>query len=216
LSLLWPACPELAEGSLSKGVFNNITSSFNRPCPELVEGIRTTSYKLHQFFHETPFGLYATRRGIFMTKIDLSQPLNLPTSMVSLTSLASKDHKIEVGEGHLERQYDEMLAEISLQLPYAEDDVYHVYYSYAAVVPSEEERKELISYLLERGIGVFTMYPALVPLQGASQDMGYSEEDFPESASYARRVTNLPMFETLREDEIRRTVETILAFYDRM
>lgn len=112
--------------------------------------------------------------------------------------------------------YDEMLAETPLQLPYVEDDVYHVYYSYATIVPSEEERVELISYLLERGIGIFAMYPALVPLQGAYQDMGYSEEDFPVSASYARRVMNLPMFETLREDEVRRTAETILAFYDRM
>jgi len=112
--------------------------------------------------------------------------------------------------------YDEMLAETPLQLPYVEDDVYHVYYSYATIVPSEEERVELISYLLERGIGIFAMYPALVPLQGAYQDMGYSEEDFPVSASYARRVMNLPMFETLREDEVRRAAETILAFYDRM
>jgi dTDP-4-amino-4,6-dideoxygalactose transaminase len=35
------------------------------------------------------------------------------------------------------------------------------------------------------------------------------------SAGYARRVVNLPMFETLREDEVIRTAEAILAFYDR-
>jgi dTDP-4-amino-4,6-dideoxygalactose transaminase len=111
--------------------------------------------------------------------------------------------------------YDEMLKETPLQLPYVEDDVYHVYYSYATIVPSEEERTELMSYLLERGIGVFAMYPALVPLQGAYQELGYSEADFPVSGSYARRVLNLPMFETLREDEVRRAAETILSFYDR-
>ncbi len=109
--------------------------------------------------------------------------------------------------------YDEMLAETTLQLPYVEADVCHVYYSYTIIVPSEEERVELLSYLLERGIGVHYRYPALVPLQGAYQEMGYSEEDFPVSASYARRIMNLPMFETLREDEVRRTAETILAFY---
>jgi dTDP-4-amino-4,6-dideoxygalactose transaminase len=108
-----------------------------------------------------------------------------------------------------------MLGDTPLQLPHVEGDVYHVYYSYGTIVPSEEERKELISYLLERGIGVFSMYPALVPLQGAYLDMGYTEGDFPVSASYARRVMNLPMFETLREDEVRRAAETILAFYDR-
>lgn len=111
--------------------------------------------------------------------------------------------------------YDEMLADTPLQLPHVADDVYHVYYSYATIVPSEEERTELMSFLFERGIGVFAMYPALVPLQGAYTSLGYTEEDFPISAGYARRVMNLPMFETLREDEVRRAAEMILAFYDR-
>lgn len=111
--------------------------------------------------------------------------------------------------------YDEMLAETPLQLPYVEDDVYHVYYSYATIVPSERERYELMKHCLERGIGVFAMYPALVPLQGAYREMDYSEADFPVAAGYARRVMNLPMFETLTEDEVIRAAETILAFYDR-
>ena len=111
--------------------------------------------------------------------------------------------------------YDEMLAETPLQLPYVAKDVYHVYYSYATIAPSEEERNRLLSYLLERGIGAFAMYPALVPLQRAYADLGHKEGDFPVSASYARRVLNLPMFETLREDEVRKTAETILAYYDR-
>ncbi len=111
--------------------------------------------------------------------------------------------------------YDEMLAETPLQLPYVAKDVYHVYYSYATIAPSEEERNRLLSHLLERGIGAFAMYPALVPLQRAYADLGHKEGDFPVSASYARRVLNLPMFETLREDEVRKTAETILVYYDR-
>lgn len=111
--------------------------------------------------------------------------------------------------------YDEMLVDTPLQLPSASDDVYHVYYSYATIVPSEKERTELMKFVWERGIGVFAMYPALVPLQGAYEKLGYTEAEFPVSASYARRVMNLPMFETLREDEVRRAAETILAFYDR-
>jgi dTDP-4-amino-4,6-dideoxygalactose transaminase len=108
-----------------------------------------------------------------------------------------------------------MLADTPLQLPYVSQDVYHVYYSYASIAPSEEERNKLLSYLLERGIGAFAMYPALVPMQGAYADMGHREADFPVAASYARRVLNFPMFETLREDEVRQTAETILAYYDR-
>jgi hypothetical protein len=47
-----------------------------------------------------------------MTKIDLSQPLNIPDSMRSLIELHAADHEIEVGEGHLERQYEEISDEV--------------------------------------------------------------------------------------------------------
>ena len=111
--------------------------------------------------------------------------------------------------------YDEMLAETPLQLPFVADDAHHVYYSYATITPSEEERNRLLGHLLARGIGAFAMYPALVPLQGAYQELGYKESDFPVASSYARRVLNLPMFETLREDEARKVAEALLAYYDR-
>ncbi len=111
--------------------------------------------------------------------------------------------------------YDEMLKDTPLTLPHVANYAHHVYYSYAALAPSEDERKELMLFLADRGIGSFAMYPTLVPLQGAYAHLGHREADFPVSAPYARRVLNLPMFETLREDEVRQTAEAILAFYDR-
>jgi len=111
--------------------------------------------------------------------------------------------------------YDEMLANIPLKLPYVAGDVYHVYYSYATLAPSEDERRKLMLHLYERGIGSFAMYPTLVPLQRAYAHLGYCASDFPVSAPYADRVLNLQMFETLREDEVRRTCEAILAFYEK-
>jgi len=111
--------------------------------------------------------------------------------------------------------YDEMLAETPLQLPHVADYAYHVYYSYATIAPTEAERNRLLAFLLERGIGGYAMYPAIVPMQGAYLHMGYKESDFPVASGYARRVLNLPLFETLRPDEARRTAEAILAYYDR-
>lgn len=111
--------------------------------------------------------------------------------------------------------YDETLQGTPLTLPYVADYAHHVYYSYATLAPSEAERRELMLFLADRGIGSFAMYPTLVPLQGAYAHLGCHETDFPVSAPYARRVLNLPMFETLREDEVRQVAEAILAFYDR-
>jgi dTDP-4-amino-4,6-dideoxygalactose transaminase len=112
--------------------------------------------------------------------------------------------------------YDEMLAGTPLKLPYVADYAHHVYYSYVTLAPSEAERQALMIYLAEHGVGSFAMYPILVPMQGAYASLGYREEDFPVSGPYARRVLNLPLFETLREDEVRRVCETILAYYDRV
>jgi dTDP-4-amino-4,6-dideoxygalactose transaminase len=111
--------------------------------------------------------------------------------------------------------YDRMLAETPLTLPFVAEYAHHVYYSYAVLARSEEERLELMTFLADRDIGTFAMYPDLVPLQPAYLELGCSAADFPVSAGYARRVVNLPMFETLREDEVIRTAEAILAFYDR-
>jgi dTDP-4-amino-4,6-dideoxygalactose transaminase len=111
--------------------------------------------------------------------------------------------------------YDELLAGTPLQLPYVAEYAHHVYYSYAPIVPGEQERLDLMTHLADRGIGTFAMYPTLVPLQGAYAHLGYREADFPVSAPYARRVINLPIFETLREDEVRRVCEAVLSFYDR-
>jgi len=112
--------------------------------------------------------------------------------------------------------YDEMLKDTPLQLPYVADYCHHVYYSYATIAPSEEERNNLLIYLNQHEIGAFAMYPIMVPMQGAYEDLGYREEDFPVGGPCARRVLNLPMFETLREEETRETARAILAYYDRV
>jgi len=111
--------------------------------------------------------------------------------------------------------YNEMLADTPLVLPCESNYARHVYYSFATLAPSEDERRKLLIHLAGHGIGAFAMYPILVPLQNAYAHLGYSEKDFPISAPYANCVLNLPMFEMLREDEVRRVCEVILAYYDR-
>jgi dTDP-4-amino-4,6-dideoxygalactose transaminase len=111
--------------------------------------------------------------------------------------------------------YNQLLTGTPLVLPCEADYATHVYYSYAVLVPSQQERLALMEFMADRGIGSFAMYPDLVPMQGAYRHLGYQEEDFPVSAANARRVLNLPIFETLREDEVRRVCDAILAFYDR-
>lgn len=174
-----------------------ITTSDNK----LLEKIRMLRYvgQRVKFIHEV-IG--------FQDRLDEVQGAILSVKLRYLDEWNNRRRKIA-------RIYDEMLADTPLQLPYVADYCHHVYYSYATITPSEEERKNLLLYLAEHDIGGFAMYPIMVPMQGAYEHLGYKESDFPIGGPYARHVFNLPMFETLREDEAVKTAETILAYYDR-
>ena len=169
---------------------------------ELLEKIRMLRYvgQRVKFIHEV-IG--------FQMRLDELQGAMLSVKLRNLDDWNNRRRKIA-------SIYDKMLVDTPLQLPYVADYAHHVYYSYATITPSEEERKKLLIHLAEHDIGGFAMYPILVPLQGAYEDLGYTETDFPIGASYANRVLNLPMFETLREDEAVTTSEAILAYYDRV
>jgi dTDP-4-amino-4,6-dideoxygalactose transaminase len=108
--------------------------------------------------------------------------------------------------------YDEILADAPVVRPYVAPYAYHVYYSYAILV-RKEERDALMSFLADRDVGSFAMYPTPVPMLGAYADMGYTPADIPVAAEYADRVVNLPMFPQLREDEVRTAAQAVIDFY---
>jgi len=168
---------------------------------ELLEKIRMLRYvgQRVKFIHEV-IG--------FQDRLDEIQGAMLSVKLRYLDDWNNRRRKIAA-------IYDRMLADTPLQLPYVAEYAHHVYYSYATITPSEEERKNLLIYLADHDIGAFAMYPILVPMQGAYENLDYTNADFPIGASYATRVLNLPMFETLREDEAVTTAEAILAYYDR-
>lgn len=169
--------------------------------PTLDEKIRILRYvgQRVKFIHEV-IG--------FQDRLDELQAAMLSVKLKHLDDWNNRRRKIAA-------IYDEMLKNTPLQLPYVADYCHHVYYSYATIAPTEKERNNLLIYLAEHDIGGLAMYPILVPLQGAYEHLNYTEEDFPVGASYAKRVLNLPVFETLHEDEARTTAETILSYYDR-
>lgn len=108
--------------------------------------------------------------------------------------------------------YDEMLKDTPVVRPYVAPYAHHVYYSYAILV-KKEERDDLMSFLADRDVGSFAMYPTPVPLLPAYADLGYQPEDIPIAAEYADRVVNLPMFPHLREHEVRTAAQAVVDFY---
>jgi dTDP-4-amino-4,6-dideoxygalactose transaminase len=145
----------------------------------------------------------------FQDRLDELQAAMLSIKLKNLDDWNNRRRKIAA-------IYDEMLKDTPLQLPHVEDYCHHVFYSYATLTPTEDERNNLLIYLNQHEIGGFAMYPIMVPMQGAYEYMGHKESDFPVGAGNARRVLNLPVFETFREDEAREVAQAILAYYDRV
>ena len=170
--------------------------------PELYEKIKMLRYvgQRVKFIHEV-IG--------FQDRLDELQAAMMSIKLKNLDDWNNRRRKIA-------EIYDEMLKDTPLQLPHVEEYCHHVYYSYATIAPTEEERNDLLVYLNQHEIGGFAMYPIMVPMQGAYEYMGHKESDFPVGASNARRVLNLPVFETFREDEAREVAQAILAYYDRV
>jgi dTDP-4-amino-4,6-dideoxygalactose transaminase len=97
-----------------------------------------------------------------------------------------------------------------IQLPRTSPGAHHVFHQY---VVRAYRRDELREFLTERKIGTEVYYPIPLHLQPCFVYLGYREGDFPEAERAAKEVLALPMFPELTEDEQKRVVESIAAFY---
>ncbi len=86
----------------------------------------------------------------------------------------------------------------------------HIYHQYVIRVP---RRHELRQFLTDRRIGTEIYYPVPLHMQQCFGYLGYSAGDLPVSEAAAADVLALPVFPELRDDEQRRVVDAIAAFY---
>ena len=115
---------------------------------------------------------------------------------------------IEARRQHAE-QYQRLLGASQLILPVELSGNRHVYYVY---VVRSKQRDKLQKYLLDKDIHSAVHYPHPVHLEGAFQELGYSEGDFPVAEQAANEVLSLPMYPELSEDQIEKIVEAVHAF----
>jgi dTDP-4-amino-4,6-dideoxygalactose transaminase len=112
----------------------------------------------------------------------------------------------------LVRVYDEVLADLPVDLPAARSGDEHVYHLY---VIRTARRDELQAYLKARGIGTAIHYPVPVHLQRAYERLGYGTGSLPITENAARTILSLPMFPDLSPSAVVRVAETIVGFFGR-
>ena len=110
----------------------------------------------------------------------------------------------------LARLYTEALAGTPLALPCEEPYAFHVYHLY---VIRSKQRDALMAFLKDKGVVTIINYPIPIHLQKVYSHLGYGEGSFPEAEKAAREIITIPMYPSLREDEVLYVCDAIREFY---
>lgn len=98
------------------------------------------------------------------------------------------------------RIYRQKLGDVpEIELPSERKEGEHVYHLF---VIKAEKRDGLEKYLEEKGVQTGKHYPVPIHLQPCFSHLGYKKGDFPVSESLSESILSLPMFPSLREEEI--------------
>lgn len=106
--------------------------------------------------------------------------------------------------------YNELLDNFNgLITPFEADFVKHAYHVYALRIM---HRDELLSQLLDKGIGAIIHYPIPLHLQKAYKDLGYKKGDFPVAERISQEIISLPIYPFMNKLQIKFVCDTIKNF----
>ncbi len=107
----------------------------------------------------------------------------------------------------LAKLYYQYLRDVrNIKLPVIDDN--HVYHLF---VIEAEDRDKLREYLRDKGILCGVHYP--VAIHELKPYRGYADRSYPNSEYHSKTCLSLPMYPTLREDELKMVCEEIKKFY---
>jgi len=98
------------------------------------------------------------------------------------------------------RIYDDMLKDLPVSTPHAQEYNRHIYNQYTIRV---KNREGLEQHLKIKNVGTALYYPLPLHLQECYRNLGYREGDFPESERAAKESISLPVYPelTLQQQE---------------
>ena len=97
----------------------------------------------------------------------------------------------------------------AIRLPKLRDNANHVWHQF---VIQTEDRDGFQQYLADHGIKTVIHYPIPPHLAECYQYLGCKEGDFPITEHMAKTVLSLPMFNGMKEEEVRYVIETVNGY----
>ena len=111
----------------------------------------------------------------------------------------------------LAKRYEQLLAHLpAIRCPNIPDGKNHVFHLYAIQC---ENRDQLRSFLVDRGIQTGIHYPIAQPFLPAYASMGHTPQDFPVSFELQNTTLSLPLFPELTEEQQTYIVNSISEWY---
>lgn len=104
--------------------------------------------------------------------------------------------------------YMEKLKDLPIELPYAEEENYHIYHQFCLKYSKRDALKEKLA---EKGVGSAVYYPYPLHRQPAYEFLGYKENDFPVTEKTCREVLSLPIFPELSEEDRNTVAEAVIS-----
>lgn len=111
---------------------------------------------------------------------------------------------------HLAQLYKKELSDTPLVLPDEAPWAFHVYHLY---VVRSKKREDLMQYLAGRGVSTLIHYPTPIHMQEAYRHLGYAPGSFPKTEQAVKEIISLPMYPSLKEDEVMYVSKCIREFY---
>lgn len=108
----------------------------------------------------------------------------------------------------LAARYAALLSRLPLTLPACRPDAEPVYHQYVVRVANRWETKEKLE---QKGVRTAVHYPVPAHLQDAYRALGHGPGAFPVSERSAAEVLSLPLFPTLRAEELDRVAAAVRA-----
>jgi dTDP-4-amino-4,6-dideoxygalactose transaminase len=142
---------------------------------------------------------------------------NLPdvNARLGLKQLARLDEFIATRHNLVKQYFTRLEGHPLLELPYRGDEG-HSWNFFAPLLALDRlslGRKEIMDRLQAQGIGTGISYEA-VHLTQEYRKLGYREGDFPHAERIARETLTLPLYPTLRLEEVNRVCDTLVSILE--
>ncbi len=89
----------------------------------------------------------------------------------------------------------------------------HAHHTYHQFVIRAQDRNELKSFLLKKGIETEIHYPAALPFEPAYVYLKHSPSDFPIASELVTEILSLPIYPELSQEQIEYVCSAIQSFY---